>query len=150
MAGPRVVILSSHSLFVEGIASRLRQHLAAQDIQTVDARHTEALRLVIAVQPSVIILDATDAEATRHCSLEELLQALPALKVVRLDPQAKQVQVVTSEQHVVGEVRDLIDVIGRTGTQRKEARSERRPAKRKAKRTTRRAGKPAQVFSKRT
>ncbi len=147
MAGSRVVILSSHSLFVEGVASRLRQHLAAQDVQTVDARHTEALQLVIAAQPSVIILDATDAEVTRNCPLEDLLQVLPALKVIRLDPQTNRVQVVTSEQRFVGEVRDLIDMIERKAIHRKEEK--RRLPKQKAKRRTPRAGKPAQVFSKR-
>lgn len=112
MAGPRVIILSSRSLFVEGVATRLRQHLAEQDVVTVDARQADVLKSVVAAQPSVVILDATDVEAAQACSVGDLLKALPSLKIIRLDPQQKQIQVVVSEQRVVHEVRDLIDVIG--------------------------------------
>lgn len=120
MAGPRVIILSSRSLFVEGVATRLRQHLAEQDVQTVDARQPDVLSLVIAAQPSVVILDATDAEAAQVCAVGDLLKALPSLKIIRLDPQQKQIQVVTSEQRVVDEVRDLTDVIGLGGLVKSE------------------------------
>ena len=112
VAGPRVIILSSRSLFVEGVATRLRQQLAEQDVQTIDARQADVLNLVIAGQPSVVILDATDEEAAQACPVGDLLKALPSLKIIRLDPQQNQIQVVTSEQRVVHEVRDLIDVIG--------------------------------------
>jgi anti-anti-sigma regulatory factor len=97
---------------VEGVATRLRQHLAEQDVVTVDARQADVLKSVVAAQPSVVILDATDVEAAQACSVGDLLKALPSLKIVRLDPQQKQIQVVVSEQRVVDEVRDLIDVIG--------------------------------------
>ena len=112
MAGPRVIILSSRSLFVEGVATRLRQHLAEQDVVTVDARQADVLTSVVAAQPSVVILDATDVEAAQACPVGDLLKALPSLKIIRLDPQQNQIQVVVSEQRVVHEVRDLIDVIG--------------------------------------
>jgi hypothetical protein len=112
VAGPQVIILSSRSLFVEGVATRLRQQLAEHEVQTVDARQPDVLNRVIAAQPAVVILDATDAEAEQVCSVGDLLRALPSLKIIRLHPQHKQIQVVTSEQRVVDEVRDLIDVIG--------------------------------------
>ncbi len=122
MAGPRVIILSSRSLFVEGVATRLRQHLAEGDVHTIDARQADVLELVIAAQPSVVIVDATDTEAAQACSIGDLLQALPTLRLVRLDPQQKQVQVVVSEQRVVDEIRDLVDVIGLGEPVRSEVR----------------------------
>ncbi|MBI4771438.1 MAG: response regulator transcription factor [Chloroflexi bacterium] len=106
----RVVILSSRSLFVEGIASRLKQQMALE-LLTVDSRQDDALAQVIAARPTAVILDATDPDVTRHCPLSKLLSAMPSLKVIRLDPQQEQVQVVSSEQRPVGEVRDLIEVI---------------------------------------
>ena len=115
MAGPRVVILSSHSLYVEGIASRLRQHLDEDAIHTVDARQTAALERVIAARPSVVILDETDPEVARQFSLSTLLNALPMLTIIRLDVQQDQIQVVTSEQRSVEHVSDLIAVITTTG-----------------------------------
>ena len=107
----RVVILSGRSLFAEGVASRLRQHREHLHIQTIDPRHTNVTEQVIAAQPSAVILDASDPDAEMHFSMGELLAALPSLKIIRLDPQRPQIQVVTSEQRTAGEVRDLIDLI---------------------------------------
>ena len=109
---PRVVILTLHSLFVEGVAARLRQHLPAHEIQTVDAGKPEAMSQVIAAQPAFVILDASDHGVERLCSLSTLLSTLTALTVLRLDPEHDHMQVVTSKQQAVGQVRDLVEIIG--------------------------------------
>ena len=106
-----VVILSGHSLFVDGVASRLRQHLQQLELEIVDARQPDAMAQIAAIQPSAVIVDATDPEITQLCLLSRLLLALPGLKVICLDPQREQVQVLTSEQRPAGKVRDLIEVI---------------------------------------
>lgn len=106
-----VVILSGHSLFAEGVASRLRQHLGQLELQVVDARQPDAMAQIDAVQPSAVILDATDPEITHLCLLSRLQLALPGLKVIYLDPQQEQIQVVTSERRTVEQVRDLIEAI---------------------------------------
>jgi DNA-binding NarL/FixJ family response regulator len=107
----RVVILSSHLLFAEGIASRLHQHLQQITHKIVDPRQPDAMAQIIAARPSIVILDVTDAEVNQFCSLSQLLLSLPGGKVIRLDPQQERIQVVTSEQHPAIEVRDLIEVI---------------------------------------
>jgi DNA-binding NarL/FixJ family response regulator len=107
----RVVILSGRSLFVEGVASRLRQHIEHIDLFNVDSRRADALEQIVAVQPAAVILDATDPDVGEHCSLGRMLQAMPRLRVVRLDPQQQQVQLVTSEQRMAGDVSALIDFI---------------------------------------
>jgi DNA-binding NarL/FixJ family response regulator len=111
MPGSRVVILSTHSLFVEGVARRLREHLSEAQLQTIDARQANALDLVAAAQPGTIIMDATDAEAAQMCPLSKLLNALPLVTIIRLDPQQENVQVVTSQQRPAVQVSDLVDVI---------------------------------------
>jgi len=116
MADPRVVILSSRSLFVEGVAKRLKQHLPENDVQVVDARQKNALEQVIAAQPTSVILDATDADVYRNCPLSKLLNVLPLIKVIRLDPQQDKIQIVISEQRSVDQVRDLVQVIQSAGT----------------------------------
>ncbi len=107
----RVVVLSTQSLFAEGIANRLQQHLRQVEFKIVDPRQPDTMAQIIAIQPSIVFLDVTDLEAVRYCSLSKLLLSLPKLKVIRLNPQQGQIQVVTSEQHRVTEVRDLVDVI---------------------------------------
>jgi DNA-binding NarL/FixJ family response regulator len=107
----RVVILSGQALFAEGIASRLRQYLQLEELEIVDAGQPDALAEIAAVRPSVVILDVTDSEVTELCSLSQLLFAFPKLKVICLDPQQEQVQVVTGKQHAAVNVRDLAAVI---------------------------------------
>lgn len=108
---PHLVILSAQPLFAEGVASRLRQYLQHTELEIVDPRKPEAMTRIVAVQPDIILLDVTDTEATNFCSLSKIWLSLPALKIIRLDPQHGQIQVVTSEQRPAVEVRDLIEVI---------------------------------------
>ncbi|HLF27628.1 MAG TPA: hypothetical protein VJG32_14935 [Anaerolineae bacterium] len=107
----RVVILSGGSLFAQGVASRLQQHTDHIDLHRVDCQEPGALEQIIAVQPAVVILDATDPRIDQACPLTKLLQALPSLKVIRLDSQQDHVQIVTSQQRQAAEVRDLIQLI---------------------------------------
>ncbi len=101
---------------MEGVASRLRQDEARLEVVTMDAHEPHVLAQVIAARPAAVILDATDPHIAQSCTLSTLLQALPSLKVIRLDPQRKQVQIVTSEQRPADEVRDLLEIIAPSAT----------------------------------
>ncbi len=111
MSQIRVVILSSRSIFAEGVASRLRQHLETQDVDVIDVRQQSALARIVDDQPSTVILDASDPEVANGDWLDTLLLALPKLQVVCLDPLKDRMQVVTSRQRPVGQVDELIDII---------------------------------------
>ncbi len=107
----RVAVLSSQSLFAEGVATRLKQHLKSDSLVLVDARRDDALDQVVAAQPSAVIVDAGDAAAEQFCSLGKLLEALPLLTIIRLDPHSSMVQVVTSAERRISQVQDLIEMI---------------------------------------
>lgn len=107
----RVAVLSSQSLFAEGVATRLKQFLEVDALVMVDARRDDALDQVVAMQPSAVIVDAGDTAAEQFCSLGKLLEALPLLTVIRLDSHSSYVQVVTSAERRLSQVHDLIDVI---------------------------------------
>jgi DNA-binding NarL/FixJ family response regulator len=109
-----VVILSGYALFAEGIVSRLRQYLGMAEFKIVDPRQPGAMGQIAAVQPSIVILDSTDADATQFCSLRRLLRSFPKLKIIYLDPEQDRAQVVTSEQCPATTVSDLVEVIGRS------------------------------------
>lgn len=110
---PRVAVLSSQSIFAEGVVANLRQHLGEQSLFIVDARQADPLQSLLEMRPTGVILDATDELIAEHCPLERLLDALPTLTVIRLNPQQDRIQVVMSEQHCGGQLSDLIDVIRR-------------------------------------
>lgn len=107
----RVVILSGHSLFAEGVASRLKTHLDRLDLQVVDINEQDVLSKVVSLEPATVIVDAMDTEASDVIPLSKLLKALPEVTVIHLDPQQSQVQVVTSKERMLGEVKDLIELI---------------------------------------
>jgi hypothetical protein len=122
------VILSSGSVFVEGIASRLRQQLKSNTVCTVDSRQADALEQVVAAQPAIIIAEATDTYMEQVCPLNSLLAALPQLTVIRLDLQQEQMQVVTSEQRPSGGMSGLIQTIRSARSHRSRTRPPQRTA----------------------
>lgn len=110
MSATCVVILSSRSIFVEGVAARLRQ-IGGQQLHVVETQAPDALQQIVALAPTAVILDATDEEITRRYPLNVFFNALPALKVVRLDPEQSHFQVITSHQHTAEQVSDLLSVL---------------------------------------
>jgi hypothetical protein len=107
----QVVILSGHSLFSEGVASRLKKHLDRLDLHVIDINEEDVLSKIVSLKPATVILEAMDTETSNTIPLSKLLKALPEVTVIHLDPQQSQVQVVTSEERMLGEVKDLIEVI---------------------------------------
>ncbi len=106
-----VVILSSHSLFAEGVANRLRQYLQQVELEIVDSQQPDVMTQLVTSQPSIVILDISDPGVIQRCSLSKLLLSVPDLKVIRLDLEHEQAQVVTSQQRPAALVRDLAQVI---------------------------------------
>jgi DNA-binding NarL/FixJ family response regulator len=109
--GPSIGIVSDHSLFADGVATRLRQHLTTADLATVDPRQPDATARIVAAQPTVVLLDNSSPDIARLCRVEELLHRLPGLRIIRFDPAIQQVQVMTSQQWPVANVRDLAEMI---------------------------------------
>jgi predicted component of type VI protein secretion system len=103
--------LSGLSLFAEGIAARLGQQLGQQELMTINVREAGALQHLIEADPSVVILDSTDEDVAQLCPLGALLNALPALRVVRLNPENDQIQVVSSQSRQAWQVHDLVELI---------------------------------------
>jgi hypothetical protein len=69
------------------------------------------LSKIVSLKPTTVILEAVDTGTSNTIPLSKLLKSLPEVTVIRLDPQQSQVQVVTSEERMLGEVKDLIEVI---------------------------------------
>jgi DNA-binding NarL/FixJ family response regulator len=119
MSLSRVVVLSSHSLYTEGVLSRLKAHSNALELHVVDADQTDALDQIIAIQPTAVIVDASDKNVNAHCPLGRLLRDLPDVRIIRLDPINKGFQLVTSEQHEAEEVQELLTIL-KSGTEANE------------------------------
>jgi len=111
VASSHVVILSSGSLFSEGVASRLREHVGRVQVTLLDPRLPDLLTRLSSIRPAAVILDAADPWVVEKCPLTRLLGVLPGARIIELDSQAQQVTVVTSELYPARDVNDLVDVI---------------------------------------
>jgi DNA-binding NarL/FixJ family response regulator len=107
----RIVILSSHSLFIEGVASRLRQYPQRVEVRFVDPQLPDYIEQIDGIRPSAVILDAADTQTTQCCLLCELLIATPNITVVRLMVDQKDVQVIASKRQCFEGVQDLIEIL---------------------------------------
>jgi DNA-binding NarL/FixJ family response regulator len=107
----RVVVLGKPSLFTEGIAARLGQHADQVELVVVDSREADAMARAIAARPAVVLVEANDEHVDRPCPLGDLLEAVPAVRLIRLDPSEDRIRVVTSEQRTVNDPIDLINVV---------------------------------------
>ncbi len=107
----RVVVLTAHSMFTEGIATRLGQYLDQIEVQVVDSRDSDCLVSIREAQPAVIVLEANDENVERFCPLDEILAAAPEVRVIRLDPDLDRIHVVTSELRTVAGPTDLISML---------------------------------------
>jgi DNA-binding NarL/FixJ family response regulator len=107
----QIVILSVHSLFTEGVASRLRQYPERVDVRFVDPQQPDYIEKIAGIQPSAVIMDAAETETTCCCILCDLLSTLENVTIVRLDVQQKDIQLITSIQQRFNEVRDIVDII---------------------------------------
>ena len=107
----RLIILSNHTLFAEGVASRLRQYPARVEVHFVDPQQADYLDLIKAIRPSAVVIDAADTDSTQCCLLCDLLMALENVTLIRLDVQHKDIQIVTSLQRPLAEVKDIIEIV---------------------------------------
>lgn len=111
MSRTRVVILTSRSMFSEGIAARLGQFLDRIDLLVVDSRDPGYPATIHQAQPAVVVLEANDENVDRLCPLDKILAAAPEVRVIRLDRDLDQIHVVTGELRTVNEPADFIDML---------------------------------------
>ena len=112
--GARVLVLVGSSLFARGVFNRMKQYLDESELRIVDNYLPDALQQVIEAHPSVLILDVGDPEVLKNFSLDLLMASVPDLKLIRLDPQSPNTQVIQWEKHLVSDTHDLIGIIGET------------------------------------
>ena len=110
MTRTHVVILSGHSLFAEGIASRLQQYAGQVEVVFIDPGHEDYLAQISELQASIVFIDAMDSKTTQCCLLCELLIEFPCIRLVRLTVDQKDVQVVSSSKQQFDDVQDLINI----------------------------------------
>ena len=106
-----IVILSGHSLLLEGIATRLRQIPSRVEVVFVDPEQENYIEQITASQPLAILMDTLGSKNTQCYLLGELLLAFPNITLLRLTVDQTNVQMVTSQKRCFMEVQDLLHVL---------------------------------------
>lgn len=113
----RLAILTSHSLLADGLVSRLKEFGSQLELQVFDMTQSDVLSQVLAFRPLAIILEKERSQQYENCSLQHILAAFPNITVIYLHMDDSEIQVILSEQHIAGGVRDLIEIIHPSGKQ---------------------------------
>jgi len=108
---PIVIVFSSRTIYTEGIVNVLREHKFESDIRFIDMEDDDFLPKVVHTKPSIIVIDTTENENPLCCLLCEILEVLPAINIIQLKVQDKDVQVIRSSPFELGNVQDLIELI---------------------------------------
>jgi len=106
----RVLVLTAHSLFTEGVANRLGQESERIDLHVVDSSDADAVSKMMEDAPAVVLFEAHDENVECASPLVELL-GKREVKVIRLDPGRDEVQVVTSERRSLEDPKDLLGLV---------------------------------------
>jgi hypothetical protein len=106
--GTKILILTGHSLFADGVISRFMNSPLAGKFEVVDMCQPDPLQAVINANPEYLILDATDPELTEQLK-SELFSALACLKVIFLDPQSNHLRVLQCEEYDNSQIWDLLN-----------------------------------------
>ncbi len=107
----QVVILSDHSLFAQGVASRFAQYPERVHLHFVNPRDDDSYDQIAAIQPDAVILSSSEADMKENCLLCDLISTFPSIRIIRLAVDNDPVQVITSQQSQLNEVRDLLDLL---------------------------------------
>jgi hypothetical protein len=104
-------MLRAPSLLSEGIAARLGQHLDQLDLEVVDTSDAEGVARAVASRPQVVLFEARDTHIESPCPLSELLAAASPVRLIRLDADHDQIQLVTSEVRDVSRPGELLSLV---------------------------------------
>jgi chemotaxis response regulator CheB len=106
----RVLILSSHPLFGQGVESLLRQQ-AGMEIVGREADVDSAIERIKELQPEVVILDSGAPACDPTPAVMRILREGVGTKVIGLNLQDNTMCIYRGEQRVVKEVADLMEAI---------------------------------------
>ncbi len=104
----RIVILSRGSIFAAGIARRLGEREDVEMVRLVDVRRDDVLDQVRGLRPSLVILDATDAIACQRLSVAGILNAVPGVTLIQVDPRSDQIVIFKSVEKQAARVNDIV------------------------------------------
>ena len=112
----RVVALTSNSLLIQGLVSRLRDYAQVFDIHVVDLAAPDSLQQVSDFRPEIIIFEEGDLKDTTYPSLVDFLNSLPEVILLELRLDNPNVQWIQSVRVEASTTDDLVNIFKTSGS----------------------------------
>jgi hypothetical protein len=106
----KVAMLTGHSLFADGLASKLSEYSNSFELRVFDDR-PDGLKALAAFQPFAVILEDNETQPVRTWSLQQLLGILPGLMIIFLNIGQSKITVIRGEQYAANGASELMAII---------------------------------------
>lgn len=106
----KVAMLTGHSLFADGLASKLREYSNSFELRMFDDQ-PDVVKELAAFHPFAVILEDNGTQSIRTWSLQQLLGILPGLMIIFLNLGQSEIMVIHGEQYAANGALDLMEII---------------------------------------
>jgi hypothetical protein len=107
----RIAMMTNHSLFAEGLISRMREYPEQLDLRVFDFLQPDVVSHIVEFKPLAIILEENEKQQLNVSSFAHLLALLPNLLIVYLYLNKPDILIIQSERHPANGVGELMDII---------------------------------------
>jgi hypothetical protein len=113
----RIAMMTNHSLFAEGLISRLREYPEQLELQIFDLLQPDVVSHVVEFKPLVIILEENEEQQFNIGTFKKMLAILPNLLIIYLYLNQPDILIIQSEHYFANGVGELVDIIRQTNSQ---------------------------------
>jgi hypothetical protein len=113
----RIAMMTNHSLFAEGLISRLREYPEQLDLRIFDLLQPDVVSHIVDFKPLVIILEENEAQQFNIGTFKQMLAILPNLLIIYLYLNQPDILIIQSERYLANGVGELVDIIRQTNSQ---------------------------------
>ncbi len=106
----KVAMLTGHSLFADGLVSKLREYSNSFELRVFDDQ-PDTVKELAAFHPFAVILEDNGRQPTHSWSLQQLLGILPGLMIVFLNLGQPEIMVIHGEQYAANGAMELMEII---------------------------------------
>lgn len=97
-------------MLTDGIVSKLAHSIRAGEFEVIDMCQSDPLKLILDIKPIVLVVDQDDPEFCKKLK-DKILEALPIVRIIFLDPESPKLRVVQSVERKMLDLDDLLDEI---------------------------------------
>jgi hypothetical protein len=113
----RIAMMTNHSLFAEGLISRLREYPEQLDLRIFDHLQPDVVSHLVDFKPLVIILEENEEQQFNIGTFKQMLAILPNLLIIYLYLNQPDILIIQSERYLASGVGELVDIIRQTNSQ---------------------------------